>query len=61
MLTSAIVLQPISTKGMTMDDVSGLTERTRNEMLKTLEEFANDPHSRSLSAEMDGNVEKKRS
>ena len=57
---NVIVLQPISTEGMTTEDVNGLAERTRSEMLKALEEMAKDPDSRSLNAQIDGHAEKKR-
>lgn len=41
------VLEPISTKGLTTEDVARLCDDTRNKMLKTIEDMAQDPESRS--------------
>lgn len=43
------VLEPISTKGMTAADVTQLCDDTRTKMLKTIEDMAKDPDSRSQS------------
>lgn len=41
------VLDPISTKGLAAEDVTKLCDDTRNKMLKTIEDMAKDPNSRS--------------
>lgn len=41
------VLEPISTKGLTADDVTELCDGTRNKMLEAIEKMARDPDSRS--------------
>ena len=44
---------------MGAEDVNGLVEKTRSQMLKTLEELAADPDSRSLNVQADGKLDKK--
>lgn len=44
------VLPPISTKGLTNADVDSLTRDTRDKMLRALEEMAQDPSARTMSA-----------
>ena len=47
----AAVLPPISTKGLTPADVDSLTRDTRERMLKTLEELAQDDGAQAITAQ----------